>query len=135
MIFQLSEEFNLPWNIIVAVAFGESSFLHRWHEKKCGHTKKGNFTCIYRGMGEMGVNLPTWEHRMEIDIPLLLTNLEYGYRIGVRVLKERQNNKDPCWVGTYNSFTPRFKRAYCKKILKIEAKIGRFIANEMLRLR
>ena len=127
IIFKLSEEYGLPWKIIVSVAFVESSFLFMTHRRLCGLTKTDRYACVFEDAGELGVNLVVWQHRLGLSVRRMLTDVEYGYTIGVRILKSREDVKDPCWVGTYHSYTKSLKKKYCNRVNKIEKQIERFL--------
>lgn len=117
---------DLDWKTIVAIAFAESSFLWRYGDKECGVAYNGNNVCVYKSLGEMQVYYPVWKRVYNIDGSRMISDLDYQYNIGTRILsrmKAKYAHLDKHWQGRYHSLTYKIRTRYYRKLQHI---IGKF---------
>lgn len=114
-----SEKYNICWKLATAIFFQESSLLR--DPQNC-YKKPANCTGD-RGISQ--INYRVWGKLLKIDKKRLLLDVDYAVHKGFKVLKiykERHKNEQN-WYSRYHSGTPRFRKAYEKRILKILEKI------------
>lgn len=130
IIYKESKKTGIPWELIVSIAFQESSFIqHPWH-KICGLEKDGESHCVYSSLGPMHVNYYWWGKELNINTSKILNDLDYGYLIGVKILSikyARYSKKDNLWWARFHSNIPKRKNIYANKIKNHIKRINKYL--------
>lgn len=117
----ITPECGIPWQILVSIAFNESSLGLKLHNNKS------------KDYGLMQINHRTIQ-RMTLDKDRLLSDPTYSISAGCQVLaanKQAYAKKHSFWLGIYRSGTALYKvsikenaKRYHKIIMRTAAKIG-----------